>query len=145
MSTSFVIGRVRQINTGDDGNTLVLGDSNDGRVGAISLQFVDAKDSTLSAGTPFSGTITVVGRSRQNRLSDLDRNLVAESPPYVSIPFRAPYLNGSAGTYDFVTTAITTTSLIHIPVSGLFVALLVTCASGSGYVYWTPVVGAPAV
>lgn len=144
MASSIVMGRTRLITTADNNNTLILGDAMNGETGAVVLEFVDAKDAIVP-GTAFSGTITVKARSRENRYSDIDRATVAETPLYLPVPYRSAYLNGAVGAYGIVTTVITTTSLIHIPASALFVALDITCSDGFGYLYWTPVVGAPAI
>lgn len=104
-------------------NLYVLGNPLIAGVGAISIK--------IQNDAAFSGSIAVQAKSEN-----------PADTTYVNHIYAAYYLNGtvSDGTIQSGT-AITTTSNIIVPASGLFIALNVTYTSGSATVYWTPVVG----
>lgn len=84
----------------------------------------------------FSGSITIKAFSRNDKAS-------AATP--VAIPYCKLYLNGSVGDASMVSTAITDSSIILVPSSGL--KIVVDCTSftsGSMTVYPVPVQGAAA-
>ena len=96
------------------------GSSNESDAGGVLVHIVN--DGTLSA------TITVQGQSRQLEIAK-----DADAP--LAIPYRAINVNGVAGTGAYVTTAITTNSIIFVPSNGMDVILSVAWVSGSASVY----------
>lgn len=68
--------------------------------------------------------------------------LRAASTEFEQISYRKGNLDGTAADWSYVTTDITTDSLIFIPNTGMAVGLEVTRDSGSFLVYSTPVIGA---
>lgn len=106
--------------------TCIIGNGSDSRVATLAVHIVDT--GSLSA------SIVVKQRSSVPAASD-------DSVPFVVALYRKMYLNGAAGDGSLVETAITTTSIIEIPCSGLEIALDVTYTSGTGTVYVLPMAG----
>jgi hypothetical protein len=80
-----------------------------------------------------TGSITVSGRARG---AQAETDQVAMSP----IPYRSAFLNNAVGTNAFVNTAITNTSIIWVPATGLSIGLAVTALTvGTFTVYATPI------
>lgn len=112
-------------------NVYVIGDASDEQQnGGFLVQIVD--DSS------YSGTVTVEGQSWVARLQGLADN-------FVGIPYRKLYLNGSAGDGSFVTTGITTNSVVFIPACGMEIALSVAYTSGAAHALVIPVLGAASI
>jgi hypothetical protein len=108
-----------------------IGDASDvGENGGWVVQIVDT--SSLSA------SIVVKGQCLQ-----VTRENVADQ--WLAIPYRGLNVNGTVGTGLYVSTALTTNSLIFIPAGGLTVGLDVTFTSGTGVIYVTPVIGSCAL
>lgn len=110
--------------------TYILSDVSDGLVGTYAVHFVSAS---------FVGSVTVQGRSRLIQDS-------ADTPAFLPIPYLALNTAGTVGTYATgATAAIADTGIIHIPASGLTIALdATTVTSGSLTCYVVPVDGAAA-
>ncbi len=108
-------------------NTYVLGDASDGVVGTFVVHIVDT--GSLSA------SIAVKARSRN---PDAD----AAAVTFVAWRYSSDYINGSLGDATMINTAITTTSLIRIPASGVQIALDVTFTSGTATIYIVRIEGA---
>lgn len=86
----------------------------------------------------FSGSITVKARNLAAGAASPSNDTV----PPVLIPYTKLYLNGSVADGSTVSTAITTSSLIQIPSSGMEIVLDAgTVTSGTITVYFTPVAG----
>lgn len=114
----------------DGQNTYILGDASNRVVGTFAVQIVN--DGV------FVGSITVKARSRVPEADD-------DGVAFVATVYEKLNLNGAVGDGSLVSTAITTSSLILIPASGLQVALDVTAyTSGTATVYITPLEGAAA-
>jgi hypothetical protein len=111
--------------------TLVLGDGSERFVSTICVHIVDTG--------AFAGSIIVKGRSRNTQAS-------IDGVVFQPIPYCKQFLNGAAGDGSLVNgVAITTTSIIMIPASGLQVALDLTAfTGGTATVYWVPLEGAAA-
>lgn len=122
------------IRTAADGGqgvaTYILSDVSDGLVGTYAIHFVSST---------FVGSVTVQGRSRL--ISDADA-----APAFLPIPYLALNTGGSVGTYATgANAAITGTGIIHVPASGLTVALDATVVtSGTLTCYVVPIHGAAA-
>lgn len=104
--------------------------SNEGENGGVIVHIVN--DGT------FVGTITV--KAQANAIDQLNG-----TDSLLAIPYRSLNVNATAGTGAYVSTAITTTSLIFIPAGGLTPVLDVAWTSGTASVYVTPVLGSCAV
>ena len=102
------------------------GSSNESDAGGMLVHIVN--DGTLSA------TITVQGQSRQLEIAG-----AADAP--LAIPYRSINVNGVVGTGAYVSTAITTNSIIFIPANGMDVILSVAWVSGTASVYTVGVGG----
>lgn len=158
MADVFTIGRDYNINSGNNGNTLILGnidqgDGGDMPMGAWSLHFDDGVNSGLA---PFSGSLIIRCRSSAPaaQAPNVGNPPAVQMPiglnaPWVAAPYRPGYLNGAvlgAGfIYVFTYASITTTSVILVPASGLNIAISVACASGSMRVYSMPTAGESAI
>lgn len=106
-----------------------LGDVNNGHVGTMCLQFVNASS--------FVGSILIKGRSRVPEAK-------SDSVPYVQVNYVKIQLNAAAGDQTYVNTAITDASLILVPSSGMALELDVTYTSGEMDVYVSRINGAAA-
>lgn len=104
----------------DGTNVYVLGDGAKYKVSTKVIQLVSSA---------FSGSIAVKGRVTGT----------ANTP--VAIPYRKRYLNGAVGDDTFVSTAITTDSLIEVNADGIDVILDVTYTSGTMAVRSVDLVG----
>ncbi len=124
MANVVVTGGKFSLSTANGTNAYVLGDGSGAFGSAIAVQVVDT--GALSA------SISVTARSRVRAAAD-------DAVAFVAIPYKKLWLNGVAGDNTYVSTAITTHSLIVIPASGLSIALNVTFTSGTATIYWTPV------
>ncbi len=60
---------------------------------------------------------------------------------FLAIEYRGGNVNGTAANWGYVSTALTTNSLIFIPAGGMEVALVVTFTSGAATIRVTPVLG----
>lgn len=110
-------------------NTYVLGSaSGDDENGGFLVQIVD--DNSLSASISVSAQSTAIRAS-------------GASDSFASIKYRGGNVNGTAADWSYVSTAITTNSMLWIPApSGMIVALVVTFTSGSATLYAQPSRGA---
>lgn len=108
-------------------DTFVLGDGSENNVGVFVLDIVPNGGAT--------GTITVQGRA-----SNIG-GVSTTTPAFVAIPYQSLHVNGSVGTGAFVTTAITSRTLILVPASGISVALSMASVSGTWTVYARPLNG----
>lgn len=105
----------------------VLGNSNDeADNGGYLVQIID--DSSLSA------SIVVKAQSWQARV-------LAQTDAFLATEYRGGNINGTAAAWAYVSTALTTNSLIFIPAGGQEVALDVDWTSGTGHVLCMPVLG----
>lgn len=110
--------------------TFVLGSASDEFVGTIAVHIVDTGS--------FTGSISVKARSAH-------REANADAVGFAAIPYVKQHLNGSAADETYVSTAITTTSIILIPATGLEIALdLTSYTSGTATIYWQALQGAAA-
>lgn len=149
MSKTFPISPRRLINAGDNGNFLVFGGVDDSsRMAAWVLTFVNQGE---KGGAPFVGSLIIQARSlapeAQSNSSLGNSSLsgvAADDAPFYSVPFRSAYLNG-AGQPSFqdvaADTAITDSSIITVPASGLVVCVYALVSSGSMIVYRQAAVG----
>lgn len=86
----------------------------------------------------FSGSVTIAARNIAGAATSPSDNTVAP----VAVPYTKLYLNGSVADGSTVSTAITTTSLIQVPASGMEIIINAgTVTSGSLTVYYTPLAG----
>jgi len=86
----------------------------------------------------FSGSVTIVARNLTAAKTSPDDATVAP----VAIPYTKLYLNGSVADGSTVSTAITDSSLIQVPASGMEILINAgTVTSGTLTVYFTPVAG----
>lgn len=95
----------------------------------------------------FSGSITVSARSAHPDASDIAANMgvAGDNIAFVAVPYQKNYLNGLVADGTLVSTAITGTSVIVVPASGVQIALNCTSfVSGSMAVYAVPLEGAAA-
>lgn len=108
-------------------NVYVLGDTSDEQAnGGFLVQIID--------GGSYAGSIVVQAQSWQARRLGLSDN-------FVPIEYRGGYVNGSAAAWGYISTALTTNSLLFIPAGGMEVALSVTFTSGSASALVIPVTG----
>lgn len=136
MALSTIKGGNRTIiirTTADGGEgvaTYICSDVSDGLVGTYAIHFVSAT---------FVGSVTIQGRSRL--IAD-----TATTPAFLPIPYLALNTGGSVGTYATgANAAITGTGIIHVPASGLTIAIDATVVtSGTLTCYVVPVDGAAA-
>lgn len=110
-------------------NNYVLGDTNNDLVGTWAIMVVNTSSLVAS--------IAVKARIRGPYAA-------TDAVGFVPISYLKLYLNGAVGDNTLVTTAITDTSLIFVPASGLSVSLDVTFTSGTGTIYSWPLEGAAA-
>ena len=129
MANTAVIGTRVKIDTSANGNTLVLGDVSDSVVGTYTLHF--ANDNA------FSGTLIVQARAR-------GKDAATDAVAFVPINYLSVYVNGGVGTQAYVSTTLTTNSLILVPASGFTIGIAVTCASGSCTLYIQRIEGSAA-
>lgn len=134
MANRLVQDRYIKIGTGTGGiavpTTIVLGDANDGIVGTISIHFVNVSS--------FLGSFTIKARSRLPQADTI-------SAPFLPIPYLKQYLNGAIADHTMDNAAITGSSIILVPASGLAIALdLTSYTSGTGAILWSPLDGAAA-
>ena len=129
---SPISGPKRVITVTDHGNILEFGDVSGAGTGVWFLQF--EPDSLFEA----AGGIVVMGRSRLKAASD-------DKIGFHPIPYRQVFLNGVAGDYSFASAPISSSSMIHIPATGMAVAVLVSCLAGTATLYLTPHAGSVAV
>lgn len=108
-------------------DTFVLGDGSTNEVAVWELDIVPTGAAT--------GTITIVGRAANIG------GVSVTTPGFVAIPYQSLHLNGAAGTGAFVTTAITSRSLILVPASGISVGVTMASISGAWTVYARPLNG----
>lgn len=110
------------------GDQFILGDSSDEGVnGGWLVQIVDDNS--------FSGSISVTAQSLVATRSGL--------AVFDDIDYRGGNVNGTGADWSYVSTALTTDSIIFIPAGGMTVALNCgTYTSGSVTVYAQPVIGA---
>lgn len=109
--------------------TFVLGNAGDEVVGMIAVHILDT--GSLSA--------NIVVKSRSGlRIAGFGGDDIA----FAAVPYVSHHLNGVAGTGAYVSTTITTTSMLLIPATGEEIALDVTYTSGTATVYWGPYQGA---
>lgn len=120
-SITNVIGRKRVITSADDGKFLLLSDSGE-LAGVWVFEFVPDNEE------PFEGTLSVMGRIQGQQAFE-------DEVAFTPIPYRASVLNGVTGTHTLKTDPITSHSLLIIPATGLAVAVLVGCTSGTGTLY----------
>lgn len=133
---TYTLGNKTLINAGNNGDVMLLGDPDEEEMGAWSLHFVDAAE---TGGQPFSGSITIVVRSRVPEASQ-------DNIQWRPTPYRRVFLNGAAvPDFNPAVAPITTTSLVLVPSSGFCTALMVTCAGGSMTLYRTHATGESAV
>lgn len=86
----------------------------------------------------FSGSVTIVARNLTAAQTSPNDDTLAP----VAIPYTKLYLNGSVADGSTVSTAITTTSLIQVPASGMEILINAgTVTSGTLTVYFTPLMG----
>lgn len=128
MATLPIIGRKFSDSVG--GNTYLLGDSAQGDLAGTMAILLVASSLT-------GGSVTVAAVTKGDAVKD------AVAP--VAVPYKSLFLNGVVGTGGLVSTAITGTSLIHVPASGLNVALTIAAISAGGWtIYSWPIEGAAA-
>jgi hypothetical protein len=130
MATLQLSGPVCNIPTG--ANIIKLtGASAEEQAGGVLVQLV---------GTTLSGlSITVSGQSHAIEVA-------GATDVIKPIVYRSIYVNGAVGTGAYVTTAITTDSIIFIPSCGMTPVLNVTAfTSGTLIAYITPIVGSAAI
>ena len=127
MALTYLTDRVYSLTAVDDGNFLVLGNGDEGRMSAIQCQF--------QAGIPFNGTITVLGVSFGKQAADVGM-------PFLPICYQRMNIAGVASDGGFVPDTLLDTFSILIPSNGLTIALLVGCPAGSsGTLAFWPLVG----
>ena len=125
MATLPIIGRKFIDTVG--GNTYLLGDGAQPQLASTMA--------ILLVATGLTGGTVTVGAVTQG---DAVKDGVAAQP----IPYKSLTLNGAVGTGALVSTAITGTSLIHVPASGLNVALTIAAITGGSWtIYIWPVEG----
>ena len=100
--------------------------SDEGQAGGMLIQIVN--------GGSLSATITVKAQN-----SRVFRESAADS--FLPVPYRSINVNGSVGTGGYVTTALTTNSIIFVPAGAQEVVLSCSYTSGTATVYVTPVIG----
>lgn len=134
MAQTLQGGRVFTIGTGDNGNTLVLGNASadQGWSGAFAIQF----DSTS-----FNGTIDIKVSSVEQPITARGGKTNATTPTFRQALYYKWFLNGSAADGTLVATQITDSSLVVVPAPGMRVALAVSCSSGTMAAYVTPING----
>lgn len=130
MATIQLTGPVCNIPTGANIFKLT-GASDEGQAGGVLVQLV---------GTSLVGlSITVSGQSHAIEVAgatDVPKPIV----------YRSLYVNGAVGTGAYVSTAITTDSIIFIPGCGMTPILNVTAfTSGTLVAYITPIIGSAAL
>jgi hypothetical protein len=139
MSSQFVLGSPLLINTGNDGNLIILTNADPNEMGALCLQF-DAVSGN------FAGSLTVQARSQ---VSAAQTDKSGAGAAWLPAPHRPGYLNGAVlavgSIYVFTYAPITGSTLTLVPASGQIIALAVSCTSGSGKLYVVPVVGESAI
>ena len=95
----------------------------------------------------FSGSITVKARSAHPQATAIGANMgvAGDDIAFSAVPYQTNFLNGAVGDGTLVSTAITGTSIIVIPASGVEIALDCTSfVSGSMTGYVVPLEGAAA-
>lgn len=126
MATIHATGPVFTI-TGQ--NLYILGDASDAFVGTYQVHLVS---------DTFVGSVSVVARSRQPQAA-------TDSVAFVAWNYLNTYVNGAVGDQTYVSTAITDTSCILIPATGVQIALNCSAfTSGTLKAYVTPMVGSAA-
>lgn len=123
----------------NNGDTLIVGSPSSVEEGVCVVQFVD----DVQVGKePFAGGLQVLGMVRVQDALRLGTPLVP-NVLLVPVPYRRINIGGIQSDYALVTdgTPIISSSIISVPASGLWIALLVTCSGGGGTVYSTNVVG----
>lgn len=105
----------------------VLGGASDQFVGMIAIHIVDT--GSLSA------SIVVKSRTAHSARE-------TDTVPFLSVPYVSHNVNGTVGTGAYVSTAITTNSMLLVPATGEEISLDMTYVSGTATVYWAPVQGA---
>lgn len=94
-----------------------------------------------------TGSITVSCRSGAREATNKAANMEVAGDDIAFVPtvYKSLNLNGAVGTGALVSTAITGTSVIHVPATGLQISLNCTALSaGTFTVYAVPLVGAAA-
>ena len=128
MANLPVIGRKLKITDGN--NLYFFGDAGTGDIVSTFAVFMVASGLT-------GGSTTVSAVTKGDAIAD------AVTP--VPVPYKALYLNGSVGSGSLGSAAITSTSLILVPASGLGLVLnIATISAGSWTIYTWPVAGAAA-
>lgn len=105
-----------------------LNNASDGYAGTIAIQLVSAS---------FSGSVSITAR--------VHRGGQTNATAFVACNYVSIYLNGSVSDQTYKSTAITTTSLILVPATGLDIAINCTSfVSGALNVTWSPATGSAA-
>ncbi len=124
----FTASRSQRIGPEHSGRFAVLGNVSTVEVGTWRIQFYPDE--------AFTGTLTVMGRSAGKDAHDADVG-------FGTIPYRRIQLNGVASDRSLVTDGvpIATDFIIEVPASGLALALLLDCTTGSGLILSQPLAG----
>lgn len=113
-------------------NDYVLGNSSDvGENGGWIVQLADTGS--------YSGSVVIKAQSRM--IDTLTAQGITTADAFLAIKYRGGNVNGTAADWSYVSTALTTNSLIFIPAGGMDAVLSVTFTSGTAVVYVMPVLG----